>query len=294
MIRSMTGFGASQADLEGATVEVELRSVNSRHLKLNLRLPSGAEGWEAPLRELVSGRLRRGHVDVTLRVGARDGAGDRVVVDEPRVEATLEALRRLARRYEVPGEVDLRLLLSCGEVLRVESVDPRDLLSAERVAEVAGRALAELIEMRGREGERLQAELQERLGAIRAGLEEAERLAPERLVRERERLRRSVAEMVEGLELEPDRLAREVALVADRWDVREEVVRARAHLEAFGELLEAPAGEPVGKRLAFLAQELLREINTLGAKANDAAISRIVVEMKNELESLREQVENVE
>jgi TRAP-type C4-dicarboxylate transport system permease small subunit len=129
---------------------------------------------------------------------------------------------------------------------------------------------------------------------LRSAVEEVARRAPERLARERERLRAAVAELVEGSALDEDRLAREIALIADRWDIGEELVRTRSHLEAFEEYLEAPPDEAVGKRLAFLVQELQREVNTMGAKANDTAITRHVVEMKNEVERLREQVENVE
>ena len=148
--------------------------------------------------------------------------------------------------------------------------------------------------MRVREGERLAEDLTNRVGALRAGIAEVEGLAPQRLERETQRLRRSIRELAGDVEIEPDRLAREIAFIADKWDVSEELVRARSHLEAFQELLDAPSEEPVGKRLSFLGQELLREVNTIGSKANDPTIARTVVEMKNELESLREQNENIE
>lgn len=290
----MTGFGAGTARLGDVTVEVELRSVNSRHLKLNIRLPNGAQEWEPALRELLSDDLRRGHVECAVRVDAGNGQGPRVVLDEPRVEATLVALRNLAERYGLPGEVDLPLLLSCGEMLRPDPAVSGEQVAFDGVREAVEKALVELIAMREREGERLEEDLRGRIAFIDEGLQAAEARAPERVVRERERLQRAVSELTGGLELDPERLAREIAVIADRWDVSEELCRARAHIAAFRELLDAPGPEPVGKRLSFLGQELLRELNTLGSKANDAAISRLVVEMKNELESLREQVENVE
>ena len=141
---------------------------------------------------------------------------------------------------------------------------------------------------------RLAAELRERLRALASRLDAVEDLAPVRLETERERLRRSVAELAGGVEIDDDRLAREIAVLADRWDIREEIVRARAHIEAFSDLLELPDEEPVGKRLGFLSQELLREINTIGSKGNDSGIAHHIVEAKNELESMREQIENVE
>jgi uncharacterized protein (TIGR00255 family) len=148
--------------------------------------------------------------------------------------------------------------------------------------------------MRSREGDRLAEDLLGRVEALRAGLTEVAALAPQRLERETLRLRRSIRELAGDVEVDPDRLAREIAFIADKWDISEELVRARAHLDAFRDLVDAPSEEPVGKRLSFLGQELLREVNTIGSKANDAAIARIVVEMKNEVESLREQNENVE
>jgi uncharacterized protein (TIGR00255 family) len=167
-------------------------------------------------------------------------------------------------------------------------------VSWDAIEPVALRALDEVVGMREREGERLAADLRERAAAIERAIDRVEELAPRRLDRERSRLLEAVAQLTGGKDVDAERVAREVAMLADKWDIGEEMVRARSHLEAFGELLDEPAAVPVGKRLGFLVQELHREINTTGAKANDATISQVVVEMKNELERLREQIENVE
>lgn len=293
MIRSMTGYGAAAVKHENGSVRVEIRSLNSRHLKLSLRGPDPLVAWEPGLRERVSREVHRGRVELALSAETEGGEVG-WELDTERVKAYLEAFDVLRHEYDLPGQPDLMLLLHGGGVLRERASARLDWLTLEMAEEAIGRALRELIEMREREGSRLADDLRGRVTAIRSGLEEAERLAPDRLARERERLRTSVAELTEGSELDADRIAREIALIADRWDVGEELVRARAHLEAFEEYLDAPADEPVGKRLGFLVQELHREVNTLGAKANDARISRLVVEMKNEIEKLREQVENVE
>jgi len=190
--------------------------------------------------------------------------------------------------------VDIALLARCERLLVETSSDPVETVSEDALRQVARGAVAQLVEMRVREGERLAEDLAGRVGALRTGLTEVEALAPQRLERESQRLRRSIRELAGDIEVEPDRLAREIAFIADKWDISEELVRTRAHLDAFGDLLDSPSDEPVGKRLSFLGQELLREVNTIGSKANDATIARIVVEMKNELESLREQNENVE
>lgn len=294
MIRSMTGFGSASLELEGGAVGVELRSVNSRHLKLSLRLPNGGDGWEPALRESVAARVNRGHVEVRIWVREEPSRRPRLEVDEARAEAWLEALGTLRRAFDLPGEPDLELLLRFGDVLREREGTPFEWLEPGDVRRVVDRALDGLVEMREREGARLEEDLRGRVAGLRAGVERVSGLAPARLRRERERLRAAVEELVGSAAVDEDRLAREIALIADRWDLGEEIVRTRAHVDAFEEYLSVPAAEPVGKRLSFLVQELQREINTMGAKANDPEITRHVVEMKNDVERLREQVENVE
>jgi len=293
MIRSMTGFGAASHEGRQVSVTVELRSVNSRHLKLNFRLPFGAEAWEAPLRAQLSDGLQRGQVDVSVRVDERAEAAG-VELDDSKVEAYVSALRQMQERFDLPGEIDLALMAAFGPLVRESRADVTERVEGEELSEAARAALSELVAMREAEGSRLETELRARIAAVRSGLERVAPHIPARLEHERERLRAAVAELTGGVQLDEERVAREIALIADRWDVGEEMVRAEAHLDAFLEMLDAPGEEPVGKRLSFLIQELHREINTLGAKANDTGITREVVEMKNEIEKLREQVENVE
>lgn len=294
MIRSMTGFGSASAEADGTTVEAEVRAVNSRHLRVDLGLPRGAEEWEPRLRELVDDRVERGRVNVAVRVDG-DGGGPSLELDEDRVEAYLNAFRTLKEEYDLPGRVDLELLVRAGGMLRERRTTAAETLDVDAAASVVDRALDGMIRMREREGKRLEDDLRARIDAVAEGLGRVEEIAPRRLERERERLREAAEELVEELDgTDEDRLAREIALLADKWDLGEEVVRARSHVESFRELLSAPPDEAVGKRLKFLVQELHREINTTGAKANDAEISREVVEMKNQIEGLREQIENVE
>lgn len=290
----MTGFGAGTAESDGESVVVELRSVNSRHLKLNFRLPPGCDRWESDLRDTLAGSVGRGHVDVTVRVDRRQGIRSSYRLDEDRVQALVEGVAALKERYDLPGDVDLGMLLSSDRILVEDTSGPGDTLDVDVVVRAVTEALKQLVDMRSIEGAKLEADIRGRVGEIRRHLEAVEERAPKRLDAERERLVGAVQELTEGLSLDEDRLLREIALIADRWDVGEELVRARAHLDAFVDLMDGPDDEPVGKRFGFLSQELLREINTTGAKANDVEMSRHVVEMKNELESLREQIENVE
>lgn len=294
MIRSMTGFGAASLPVGSAEASLELRSVNSRHLKLNMRLPSGLDEVEAILRDLVSSAVSRGHVDVTLRVDGAVAGETTIEVNDQRVTALLAGFRTIRERYDVMGDVDLALLARADRLFVERSPSLYELIDPEGLKAAASRAIDQLLAMRDKEGERLSEDLTARLAIIEARLTEVEGLSPLRLDRERERLRAAVAELTERLDLDEDRLAREIAILADKWDLGEELVRARSHLRAFEDLLAAPGAEPVGKRLGFLSQELLREINTIGSKANDSAIQHSVVEMKNELETMREQIENVE
>lgn len=296
MIRSMTGYGAATATAETGALTVEVRSVNSRGLRVVVKTPPGVERWERTLRSLAESRVRRGRLDIFVRVEGASAPGR--VLDDVRVREVLDAGARLRDEFGVPGDLDVASLLRVGGVLARgdgagrESVPVGDDLE-DAVEAVASEALDMLVGMREREGARLEVALREGVTGLRRAIDAAAELAPRRLERERTRLRAAVAELA-GENLDEDRLLREIALVADRWDVGEELVRARSHLEGFEEFLSAPAEEPVGKRLGFLVQELQREVNTLGAKANDARISRLVVEAKNEIEQLREQVENVE
>ncbi len=293
MIRSMTGYGSGTVTRERGTVTVEARSVNSRGLRVVVKAPPAGERWEGDLRALAEARARRGRLDLFVRVENMPDAGS-TTLDEARVREVLDACARLRDDFGVSGEPDMASLLGVGGIFRKAGGEGTEFEpDVDDVKQAAAAALDLLVEMRDREGARLEVDLRGRLAGIRSAVDGAEALAPERLERERRRLRDAVGGLV-GKSLDEDRLTREIALIADRWEISEELVRARSHVEAFEEFLDAPADEPVGRRLGFLVQELQREVNTLGAKANDPRISRLVVEAKNEIERLREQVENVE
>lgn len=274
---------------------VEARSLNARHLDVNVRVPGDRGSWEARVRELVARRVQRGRLDLVVRAEPEAEEGPPLELDRARVESLLTAFETLRNAYALPGRVDLPLLVAAGDVLRERRSPPLDWADVDLVARATEDALGELVEMREAEGRRLEDDMRRRLAALHERLERVQEAAPRRLERERARLREAVAELAANSEgHDRERIDREIVLLADKWDIGEELTRARSHLRAFEEYLDAPSPEPVGKRLKFLVQELHREINTTGAKANDAGISQHVVEMKNELETLREQIENVE
>ena len=296
MIRSMTGYGEAERPTPAGTLLVEVRTVNHRHFNANLRLPFALQKHETEVREALKGLLSRGHVNCTVRLEAPAGVVRGMRIDAERVTAYLALLNELRERFGVSGEPHLEMVARLPDVfVRAEGDDeegvevpPEDLRAA--VEEAARRTIA----MREDEGRRLHHDLEGRLAAIDAALETIARLAPERLAAERDRLREAVRELSQGVAVDEERLAQEIAYLAERWDINEELVRFRSHNELFRELLAAEAAEPVGKRLAFLVQEMHREANTIGSKANHAGVAHRVIAIKEEIERLREQVENVE
>jgi uncharacterized protein (TIGR00255 family) len=296
MIRSMTGFGDAERETAAGTLRVELRTVNHRHLNANFRLPSALMRWEAEMREWLRGHFQRGHINCSVRLEPAAGTPRGLRLDPERVQTYLALLNQLREDFGIAGEPDLALIARYPDVfVRDESADdaPAELPPEELRAAVED-AARRCVVMREDEGRRLHDDLEGRIRSIEAALAVVEERAPERLVAERDRLRRAVQELAAGVGVDADRLAQEVAYIAERWDVNEELVRFRSHNELFRELLDAEAAEPVGKRLSFLVQEMHREANTIGSKANDATIAHRVIAIKEEVERLREQVENVE
>ena len=292
MIRSMTGFGAAEGRVGGQRVSVELRSVNHRFFNPSIKLPSAFARWEGEVREALRQRIARGHVTVSARI-ERDGAGRSQAIDESRFADYVAVLRELQQRHGLAGDVDVGTVLRMPDVLAAPDAEPAVESSAE-LLEIVERAAAALAKMRAEEGARLAAYLLERLEVIEGALRRIAARAPERLVEQRDRLRQAVRELTEGVAVDEQRIAQEIALLADRLDVSEELSRFASHLAAFRATLASPPAEGVGRRLGFLLQEMVRETNTTGSKAADAAMLGDVVVIKEELERAREQVENLE
>ena len=285
----MTGFGAAEGSVGGARVSVEIRSVNHRFFSPAVKLPSELAKWEGDVRDALRAAVSRGHVTVTARL-------DRTQVNDIRIdvgvfEAYVQQLRALQQRFNLAN-------FDVGAVLRLPNVvatsDGAAEGSAAELIAVVNQALGALDAMRVAEGARLVAYVRERLDVLAASAEAIAHRAPDRVVEQRERLREAVRELSGGIAVDEQRIAQEIAILADRLDVSEEISRFRSHLSAFRDALEKPPADGVGKRLGFLLQELLREANTAGSKGNDSTILRDVLVIKEELEKLREQVENLE
>jgi len=295
VIHSMTGFGRAKGEAAGVTIEVEARSVNHRHLDLRIRLPQSLSERESSLRQHVQSALSRGKVDVVVSLVA-EGAGSTLEIDEEMAAGYVEASRRLQREYALEGALDVSSLMGLPGVTRlVETVADAESLYGP-AGEAVATAIEALISMRATEGAALASELEGRLATIdelsarfEARAEEVVEVARQRLRKRAEQIQRDVGILDEA------RLHQEIVIAADRLDITEELVRLRSHVEQFRETLaSAGPGAPVGRRLDFLLQELGREANTVGSKASDAPLAQDVVELKTELERIREQVQNIE
>jgi uncharacterized protein (TIGR00255 family) len=297
MIRSMTGYGDAELDTRVGRLRAEIRTVNHRYFSANLRLARVLERFETLVRDALRAQLPRGHINFSLRLESNDveaGSSVALRVDDERAQAYVRVLRGLKERLQLAGEVDLALLTRFSDVIVPAEDLELNSVEAAQVQQVTAAAAAAAVRMREQEGLRLAQDLEERLAAVEAALARIAARAPERLVNERERMRRVLGELLAGAPIDEERIIREAAFMAERWDVSEELVRMRSHLELFRATTDADGGEPVGKRLSFLVQEMNRETNTIGSKANDAAIEHDVIAIKDEIERLREQIENVE
>lgn len=298
MIHSMTGFGRARRDIEGLGLEVEIRSVNHRHLDLRIRLPRLLIDQETTLKKLLQVDLSRGKVEVTVNL-TTSAAATMLEIDDGIAAQYVAASQALRKRHALGadgGALDVAALLALPGVTRVVETELEPDLLVGPLREATLEAIEALVAMRAAEGQALAVDLEGRLARVealavafeaRAG--EVLAVAKQRLHKRTEQIKREV-----GL-LDEARLHQEIVIAADRLDITEELVRLQSHVAQFRETLRsAGPGHPVGRRLDFLLQELGREANTVGSKANDAPLAQDVVELKTELERIREQVQNVE
>lgn len=288
----MTGFGCADGIVGRSRTSVEVRTVNHRFFTPTIKLPASFSRWEGEVRELLRRRLPRGHVTVLARVGTDEKASG-PLIDEARFSRYLVALRDLQKRYDIPGPLEIASLLRIPNVLGTP-FEEEDTGSLEQLTEIVSRAVDELAGMRESEGAQLARYLEDRLTGLKAILARIAERAPIRLAEQHAKLRETVATLIADHAVDDQRIAHEVAILAEKLDVAEEIDRFESHISAFIETIRSRKAEPVGKRLGFLLQEMVREANTLGSKANDSAILSDVILIKEELERMREQVENVE
>lgn len=293
MIASMTGFGRGSARTNEIALTVELRSVNSRYCEVSARLPRQLAEFESGIQGLIKQSVTRGRINAQFQLENAEANGLSVQVNAETVKAYTRLLEKLKDASGITEPITLAHLLSFPDV--VSSIEDSTEVN-EQLWEVAKSALLTAIhnlkQMRLQEGEALKVDLEERVAHIEKGLKLVEERAPERVTEARTRLQERLQDVFEDDRIDHDRLELEITLLADRLDVTEECVRLRSHLQLFSEALVSD--EPVGRKLNFITQEINREINTIGSKSNDARVAHLVVDMKEELEKIREQIQNIE
>ncbi len=292
MIRSMTGYGRRQAPWAGGMVAVEARSVNHRFCEIALRLPKGMASLEDGLKELVQRRCARGRIDVVVTLAGTRDTRTIVSLDRPLARQYHRIFERLRRELRLAGSIDLSLLAGFRDLVVVTEQPVNDRALQTTIKRLAAGAVADLDRMRRREGKALAGHLNRLLAAVEKELAQIAARIPEAVQEHYARMKARIAKLAEPGRTDASRLEQELAVFADRSDVSEEQTRMQSHLDQFRQTMND--GDAVGKTLDFLLQEMGREINTIGSKANDARIAGHVVRIKGELEKLREQVLNIQ
>lgn len=290
-MQSMTGFGRGMATGPLGRLTIELTTVNSRYLELSLRMPKSLAALEPTIRQLVAESLQRGKVNVSVGLDNKQSGGQ-AQLDLSAAKAHMAQLRRLRKELNITAEPTLADLLLIPDVFAPLEIEPGDKANEKQLADALARALEALARMRHKEGQAMSADMKKRLTLMSSAVDTIEKRARQSVADRLARLRERVRELVESRLENPERLDQELAIMADKSDITEECVRFRSHVGQFREALTAK--EPVGKRLNFILQELNREANTMGSKAVDLALTQKVILIKEELEKIREMVQNVE
>ena len=293
MIKSMTGYATAEKNAGEITVSAEMRAYNNRHLDIVLRMPPSYMVLEDKLKGLVAARIARGRVEIKVQIKDESEQAMAFEIDQPRAKAIHSALARLKKEFNLGNDISVEQLLSLGGIIKpVEPSDePDSLWTTIEACLIQG--LDELEIMRQKEGDFIAADLSARLDFIEGCLAEIKGESATLLEQYQERLKERIAALTrETVEIDPARLAQETAFLADRSDISEEIVRAESHVKQFRHIMNAQ--EPGGRKLNFLLQEFNREFNTIGAKIGHADTSHKIVNIKSELEKIREQIQNVE
>jgi uncharacterized protein (TIGR00255 family) len=292
MIHSMTGFGRRQAPWQDGSVTVEMRSVNHRFLEIACRLPRPLSHLEDSFKKAIQKCCTRGRIDITVNVQAGKGRVGNVILDQPLAKQYHQALRTIKKSLKLSGSIDLALIVGLRDVLSVSDQPAEDPKLAKIAQQLTTQALTDLEGMRTREGKALAEDMLERIQTIRGHKTLVAARTPLLAQEIFGRMKVRVEKLLGAEVPDPLRLYQELAVYADRSDITEELVRLDSHMIQFEQTLNR--ADSIGKTLDFLLQEIGREVNTIGSKANDAEIAGHVIEMKAELERIREQVQNVE
>ena len=289
---SMTGYGSAKGSVEGQEITVELKSVNNRYLDCSVRLPRNFLFAEDTVKQAVSAGVSRGKVDVFVSAQASQDSGTVVSVNEELARGYRDAVARIAETLGLESGLNAFSLARFPDVLTVERRELDKDKAAAALSEITAKAVEEFNAMREREGERLRRDMLGKLETIEELVSVVEERSPQTVKEYRERLEARLRDILADRSLDEQRVITEAAIFADRTAVDEETVRLRSHIAQFHTMLEE--GSPIGRKMDFLVQEFNRESNTIGSKCSDASLAKVVVDLKSEIEKIREQLQNVE
>ena len=293
MIKSMTAYASAEKSADDLKATIEIRSYNSRHIDMFIRIPAPYQFLEDKLKELISARIARGRLEIRLQIEDRSNEAAALEIDDARANALMAIFEHLSIKYKLKDDITLNMLLNAGGVIKPIERSPNEEMIWSVVKDCALLALEDLESMRCKEGDFIASDFQQRLGFISDCLEQIKKGSDHLLPQYQQRLTERIVALTQNIvELDPARVAQEAAFLADRSDISEEMTRAASHLKQFGQIMQAP--EPAGRKLNFLLQELNREFNTMGSKIGNATIAHLVIDVKSELEKIREQIQNIE
>lgn len=291
-VYSMTGFGRGKLSAEGFEITVEIKSVNHRYFEYSSRIPRAFQFLDEKLKSLCAQRISRGKTEISVFVEDTSEDAISLAINKSYTDAYVKALHSLAKEYKLKDDIKVSSLVGNSEIFTAKRRDVPDELIEGLVVKTAEEALDEFIRMRGIEGERLKDDVLSRADFILSKVEIIEQRSPETVKAYRERLEEKIKELLDDKEIDEQRLLTETAIFADKVAVAEETVRLRSHIKALNELFQS--GGAIGRKLDFIVQEMNRETNTIGSKAQDIEIAHIVVDIKAEIEKIREQIQNIE
>lgn len=292
MVRSMTGFGRAKTSENGLNITVELKSVNHRYFEFTSRLPKGYMFLDEKLKSFCQQKISRGKLEAAVIIEDNSEGAAIVEVNATYADAYLAAIKNMAQRYHIKNDVKMSSLVTNPELFTVKKQTLPEETVTEAVLKTAKEAMESFISMREAEGERLKKDVKTRTDFILERVAFVEERSPETVKAYREKLEQKIKELIGDVQVDEQRLLTETAIFADKVAVAEETVRLKSHIKQFCSLLDSD--EPIGRKLDFIVQEMNREANTIGSKAQDIEIAHTVVDIKSEIEKIREQIQNIE
>ena len=292
MIKSMTGYGRAQDVIDGRDITVEIKSVNHRFFEFSSRTPRVYGYLDEKIKSFLQGKIARGKVEVSVQIVNPESQGTMVEVNLPLAKSYTDAMHKMAEELDVKDDVSVSILSRFSDIFTVRKEQDDEEAVWQAVQSVLQKALDRFIQMRESEGEKMSADVLSRLVTIEGWVSDVEKLSPLTVTAYRERLYNKLKEVLNDTSIDEQRIITEAAIFSEKGAVDEETVRLKSHIHQFRSIIAS--GEPVGRKLDFLVQEINRETNTIGSKASDLKITKIVVDMKSEIEKIREQIQNIE